>query len=201
MAVSDVPLGYLRRTAAENLPPPSSAYRNSGLAARQSALVARECRAYGYLHEPDYLGGATAAALPPDRRRLVGKRSHGLPGHRSESRSRRLLGVRARVVLVFRLWVLSDRAALARRRILCRAGFRHRLAGVAEGAASRSRLDLLFRRAAADLAGVALRLSGHRPRCSADQSMGRGACDHCGRRCRHGRIAADRHFAGVGTAV
>ena len=50
---------------------------------------------------------------------------------RRAAASGRLLGVRARLVLLFRLRLLSDRRALAGRSVLSALGVRHRLAGVA----------------------------------------------------------------------
>src|SRR6185437_6280964 len=196
MAVSDVPLGYLRRTAAENLPPPIAHtgilgwLRANLLSSPANVVLTVICTSLIIWVVPPLLRFLLIDAVwsGSDRMACLATAANPDPG---------ACWAFVRVWFSYFVYGFYPIAQRWRRRILCRAGFRHRLAGVAEGATSRSRLDLLFRRAAADLAGVALRLSGHRPRCSADQSMGRGACDHCGRRCRHGRIAADRHFAGV----
>ena len=201
MAVSDVPLGYLRRTAAENLPPPIAHtgilgwLRANLLSSPANIVLTVICASLIIWVVPPLLRFFLIDAVwsGSDRTACLATAANPDPG-----------ACWAFVRVWFSYFVYGFYPIAQRWRV--DVFFAALVFGIAwlawqTGAASRSRRDLFLRRAAADLAGVALRLSGHRPRCSADRPVGRHACDHCGRRCRHRRLAAARHFAGVGTAV
>src|SRR5262249_16284193 len=123
-------------------------HRRAGLDARQPVLVARQYRAHHYLRRRDCLDRAAFAALFYFRRGMVRRRSRGLLAVTANTRARRVLGLRAGLVVLFRLWLLSGQRALARRSVLRLARPWHRLAGLARCAAPRSWRDLFLRRAA-----------------------------------------------------
>ncbi len=119
-----------------------------GLAARKSVLDAGQRGADHRLRRIDRLGGAAGGAVFPHRRGVVRERSDRVPRRAGAAGARRMLAVRADVAVVFRLWLLSGRPALAGRSVLCGAGLRHRLAAAAVRAAPRHRCAVRLRRAA-----------------------------------------------------
>ena len=123
-----------------------------------------------------------AWAVPPLLRFFVidavwsGDRSRRLPGLAGQSGARRLLGLHPRLVVLFRLRLLSGRRTLAGRCFLPGARLRHRLAGLACRAAPRHRRRLFLRCAADPVLCAAKRGAARsgcrtsRPRCGAASS-------------------------------
>src|SRR5262249_32933078 len=90
------------------------------------------------------LDRAAFAALFYFRRGMVRRRSRGLLAVTANTRARRVLGLRAGLVVLFRLWLLSGQRALARRSVLRLARPWHRLAGLARSAAPRRDLGAIY---------------------------------------------------------
>src|ERR1700683_3001791 len=76
----------------------ADAHRACRLAAGESGFFAHKYRPHSGLRAANRLGCAAVAPVPFDRRRLVRGKSRGMPCLTGESRPRRLLGLRARVV-------------------------------------------------------------------------------------------------------
>ena len=169
---------YLRTAPAERLPPPAARagmlgwLRANLFSSPGNIALTLVCVAF---HR---LGGAAIAAVFRVRRGVVGLRPRGLPRHAATSATGRLLGLRARLVFLFRLRLLSDRPALARGSVFHGAGIRYRLAGLAVGAAPRHRRGLFLRRAADPVLCPAQRRAAARPRERADLAVGRHTRDH-----------------------
>ena len=132
---------------------------------------------------------------------MVRSRPRSLPRLARAAASGRLLGVRARVVFLFRLWLLPDRRALAGGSVLFGFGGRHRLAAMAVGAAPRHRRRLFLHRAAGSVVRFASWLSIDRARRRRDHAVGRRAGDHRRGHGRHRGLAADRHLFGAGAPL
>ena len=178
------------------------AHRRARLAARQSVLFAGEYRADADLHLCSSSGWCRrllrffvfdAVWSAADRRRCLASPANPNSG--------RLLGLRARLVLLFRLWLLSDRRALARRSVFRGTRLRHCLARLAVGAAPRPRRAVFFRRAADPVLCAVKRRTAGRPRRRFDLAVGRHFGHHRRRDGRHRVLAAARYCAGAGTAV
>src|SRR5580700_5309833 len=145
----------LRHAAPVSAPVPGGAVATAAATNRCDRLVARQAfrlagrhRAHRVLPVADRLVCAATAALRADRRGMVGSGPQCLSRLAGATAPGRLLGIRARVVLLFYLWLISARSTLAGRSVLFGAGVRHRLAVVAECAAPRYRGVVFFRRAA-----------------------------------------------------
>ena len=157
--------------------------RRARLAAAEPVLDAVQHRADRHLRAAAGLDRAAARQVPAHRCGVERRRAARLP---AASRAHREVGacwafVGDRLQL-FHLRLLSDRRALAGRRVLRAAGVRHRLAAVARRAAPRSRRGLFLRRAADRVLRPAARLAGDRLAGGRDRAVGRPAGDPRGRR-------------------
>ncbi len=175
--------------------------RGVRLDARPSFLQSGQHRADHPLCGADRLASAAAGSLFSDRRGVVGNRSRRLPRFAGASESGRLLGVHPRLVLLFRLWLLSARRTLARRRVLCCSGVRRRVAVAAVDAAPRPRRVVFFHRLADPVLRAAARRAADRACRRADVAVGRHPRDRRGGDHRHRVLAAARHSAGARTAL
>ena len=191
-------LAYLREAPAERLPPPAMPGGVFGWLREKSLLVTRQYRAHAGLHFVYRLDRAATLAIPCARCGVVGRRPASLSCFAGTTRAGRVLGVRPRLVVLFRLWLLPDRRALAGRCVLPGAGVRHRLARLAFGAAPRHRRGLFLYCAAGLVLCSHKRRSAHRSCHGVDIAVGRHPGDHRRRDRGDRRLVAARHSPGAG---
>src|SRR3954470_1453818 len=124
-----------------------------------------------------------------------------MPAHGRAPRSRRLLGLRARSLLLFHLRLVPDTGTLARRYLLRDAGDRSFLDALARSAAARPRRAVFLRGRPARVLHPAHGLAADRIAQRRYLAVGRGAGHHRGVLGRYRVLAADRHPARARTAL